>query len=83
MDYTGLATMLRHESSDNEMTVFPDGSIDTYYEILDSGDDRIDSRIAFGKQIADDRDTFSVDRAMTKPGGQAVNIAQQADDRLL
>ena len=79
MDYAGLATMLRHKSSDNEVTVFPDGSIDTYYEILDSEDDRIDSRVAFGKQIADDMDTFSVECATTKPGGQAVNIAQQTN----
>ena len=79
MDYTGLATMLRHESSDNEVTVFPDGSIDTYYEILDNEDDRIASRVAFGKQIVDDMDTFSVNRATTKPGGQAVNIAQQTN----
>lgn len=79
MDYAGLTTMLRHESSDNEVTVFPDGSVDTYYKILDSEDDRIDLRVAFAEQIADDMDTFSIGCTTTKPGGQAVNIAQQMD----
>lgn len=79
MDYAGLATMLRNESSDNEVTVFPDGSVDRYYEIFDSNDDQIDSRAVFGERIADDGDTFSIDQTTTKPGGQAVNIAQQTN----
>lgn len=77
MDYAGLATILRDESSNNEVTVFPDGSVDTYYEILDNNDNRLDSRAAFGERIADDADTFSIDHTTTKPGGQSVNIAQQ------
>lgn len=77
MDYAELVEVLYDKSSNHKVTVFPDGSIDTYYEVFDTTNDRIDSRTVFGKQIADGRDTFSADCITTKPGGQAVNIAQQ------
>ncbi|MDS0299347.1 carbohydrate kinase family protein [Halogeometricum sp. S1BR25-6] len=77
MDYAGLARRLREDQSRGEVTVFPDGSVDTFYEVRDNGGDRIDSRVEFGERIIDDADSFAVDRAEQKPGGQAVNTARQ------
>ncbi len=76
MKYTGFASMLR-DGTDYNATAFPDGSVDTYYTVHDSAGDRIDSRTAFGERIADGADAFSVEKEDTKPGGQAVNAAQQ------
>lgn len=77
MDYAGLAARLRTESSESEVTAFPDGSVDTFYEVRDGGGDRIDSRGAFGERVAGDADSFALDRTAVKPGGQAVNLARQ------
>lgn len=77
MDYTLLASSLRDETSAYEMTAFPDGSVDTYYRVYGNDGDRIESRLAFSERIAADADTFSLTRETTRPGGQAVNVAQQ------
>lgn len=77
MDYAELAATLRADSPRVEVTAFPDGSVDAYYEVDGAEDERIDSRAAFGERIADGADSFSVDRTATGPGGQAVNVARQ------
>jgi sugar/nucleoside kinase (ribokinase family) len=77
MDYAELTELLQREPPRCEVTAFPDGSVDTYYEIHGSDDERLDSHTAFGEQIAGDADTFSITQTTTEPGGQAVNIAQQ------
>lgn len=77
MDYAELAATLRADPPRVEVTAFPDGSVDAYYEVDGDADERIDSRVAFGERIADGGDSFSVDRTATGPGGQAVNVARQ------
>lgn len=77
MDYAELAATLRADPPRVEVTAFPDGSVDAYYEVDGAEDERIDSRVAFGERLADGADSFSVDRTATGPGGQAVNVARQ------
>lgn len=55
----------------------PDGSVDDHYE-LGPDDDRVASREAFARAVADGRGSLPRRRVDREPGGQAVNAARQA-----
>lgn len=61
------------------VTAFPDGSVDAYCRIGPGGGGRIDSREAFARSVAGDSQTFQLTPDSVEPGGQAVNVARQAD----
>ncbi len=80
MGYADLAAVLRDSASRREITAFPDGSVDVYYDVIDSDGDHVESREAFGERITAGVDTFSIDRSAVTMGGQAVNMARQAHE---
>jgi len=60
------------------VTALPDGSVDTFYHVLDAGG-RVTSRERFGELVASGAKSFRVEPRRSQPGGQAVNMALQAD----
>ena len=83
--YGRLADRLRgggEDAADRDaptVTAFPDGSVDSYSRVA-AGGSAIDSRREFGRAVADrDRESFRLLREAVEPGGQAVNVARQAD----
>lgn len=59
------------------VAALPDGSVDRYFRVR-MGDGYVDSREVFGERVAAGVESFRTDHWMTKPGGQSVNMAQQA-----
>jgi sugar/nucleoside kinase (ribokinase family) len=55
----------------------PDGSVDTFVHVRD-GDERLTDRATFRSRIADGERSFRFVPQRVAPGGQAVNVAQQA-----
>lgn len=80
MDDAELAAVLRDSASRREITTFPDGSVDVYYNVIDGDGHHLGSREAFGERITAGVATFSIDRTAVTMGGQAVNMARQAHE---
>ncbi|MFB6170880.1 MAG: carbohydrate kinase family protein [Haloarculaceae archaeon] len=59
------------------VAALPDGSVDRYFRVR-AGDGYVDSREAFAERVATGVESFRTDHWMTRPGGQSVNMAQQA-----
>lgn len=59
------------------VTALPDGSVDRFFRVR-AGEGYLDSREAFGRRVASGAESFRTDHRLTEPGGQAVNMAQQA-----
>lgn len=65
---------------ERSITAFPDGSVDIYYTVADVRGERIEDRATFGERIAEaETATFPVEHRSTEAGGQAPNMARQAD----
>lgn len=80
MSYVNVVDLLTRRDEEATVTVFPDGSVDSYYTVRGTGGDAIESRIEFGERIVNGAiDAFQIERIVSEPGGRAVNIAQQAD----
>jgi sugar/nucleoside kinase (ribokinase family) len=59
---------------------FPDGSVDTFCSVHVGGDEPVESRDEFGRRIrAGESKSFRLEPHTVEPGGQCVNMAQQAD----
>lgn len=79
MGYDALAEWLASDDRERRVTTLADGSVDTYYTAFDGHGDRITDRETFGNRIASaDQDSFPVAVESREPGGQAVQMAQQA-----
>lgn len=74
--YAEVADRLQ-EGTTVDVTALPDGSVDTFYHVLDAGS-RVTSRERFGELVASGAKSFRVEPRRSQPGGQAVNMALQA-----
>lgn len=74
-----LAERLASDEGERTVTAFPDGSVDVYYSAHDIEGGRIEDRETFAERLLEDPPAFPVTRESTEPGGQAVNMALQAD----
>lgn len=72
-----LPTRLERDDAAPTVTAFPDGSVDTFYDVSANGE-RVTSREAFADGVASGG-VFTLRREAVEPGGHAVNLAQQAD----
>ncbi|MDL5361179.1 PfkB family carbohydrate kinase [Halalkalicoccus sp. NIPERK01] len=79
MGYAELSEMLAADGESQTVTALPDGSVDVYYTAYDVHGERIEDRKTFADRLTEDPPAFPVDRRSTEPGGQAVNMAVQAD----
>lgn len=79
MSYDELAEALASDDGERTVTAFPDGSVDVYYTAYDAHGERIEDRGMFAERLVEDPPAFPVTRESTEPGGQAVNMAVQAD----
>lgn len=79
MSYDELADALASDDGERTITAFPDGSVDVYYTAYDAHGERIEDRETFAERLVEDPPAFPVTRESTEPGGQAVNMAVQAD----
>lgn len=75
--YAEVADRIQEETT-VAVTALPDGSVDTFYHVLDAGG-RVTSRERFGELVASGAKSFRVEPRRSQPGGQAVNMALQAD----
>lgn len=79
MSYDELSEALANDDGERTVTAFPDGSVDVYYTAYDAHGERIEDRGTFAERLVEDPPAFPVTRESTEPGGQAVNMATQAD----
>ncbi len=79
MSYDELSDVLAGDVEERTVTTFPDGSVDVYYAAYDAHGERIEDRETFAERLLEEPPAFPVDRRSTEPGGQAVNMAIQAD----
>lgn len=79
MSYDELAEALASDDEERTIAAFPDGSVDVYYSAYDAHGEPIDDRETFAERLVEDPPAFPVTRESTEPGGQAVNMATQAD----
>ena len=80
MGYDELLDRLAEEPDGRRVTALPDGSVDAFYAVYGPDGDRIGTRDAFGEFVADDDlTTLPIEHVGDEPGGQAVNMAIQAD----
>lgn len=80
MGYDELVDRLAEEPDERRVTALPDGSVDAFYAVYGPDGEQIGSRDAFGRFVADDDlTTLPIERVGDEPGGQAVNMAIQAD----
>lgn len=59
------------------VTTLPDGSVDRYFRVQ-AGEEYLESREVFGERVAAGAESFRTEHRQTRPGGQSVNMAQQA-----
>lgn len=78
MGYDELAKRLDRDGDEATVTALPDGSVDDYYTLSDLYGNRIEDRDTFAETVASTT-SFPIDHESTEPGGQAVNMARQAD----
>lgn len=77
MSYDRLAARLCDAAAPS-VTTLPDGSVDRFRSVR-AGADTVDTRASFGRELlAGDRDAFALETRAVEPGGQAVNVAEQA-----
>lgn len=79
MVYEDLVERLAAEPEERTVTALPDGSVDVYYTMCDAEGERIEDRETLADRLADGQASFPVERESTAPGGQAVNMARQAN----
>ena len=79
MVYEDLVERLAAEPTERTVTTLPDGSVDVYYTAFDAHGERIEDRERFADRLVEGESSFPVERESTEPGGQAVNMARQAD----
>lgn len=79
MSYEELSEALADDSEPRTVTALPDGSVDAYYSAYDVNGERIEDRETFAERLLNDPPAFPITRESTEPGGQAVNVAIQAD----
>lgn len=77
MDWTDLAARLT-DAGPVSVSAFPDGSVDRFFAV-ERGGDRVADRGAFAELVTTDGPAeFDLRRQDTRPGGHAVNVAEQA-----
>jgi sugar/nucleoside kinase (ribokinase family) len=76
MAYDGLVERLANTPLALRVAAFPDGSVDSYYRVAD-GDRLLATRAAFVERVIDGRSALQLTDRQRRPGGQAVNMAQQ------
>lgn len=79
MPYDDLVERLAADSEQRTVTALPDGSVDVYYALRDAEGERIEDRETLAERLTDGSSSFPVERESTEPGGQAVNMARQAE----
>lgn len=79
MSHDELSEALASDDGERAVTAFPDGSVDVYYTAYDAHGELIEDRETFAERLVEDPPAFPVTRESTEPGGQAVNMAAQAD----
>ncbi|WP_336344042.1 PfkB family carbohydrate kinase [Halalkalicoccus ordinarius] len=79
MAYEDLVERLADEPEERTVTALPDGSVDVYHALYDANGERIEDRETFAERLTEGKPSFPVERESTEPGGQAVNMARQAD----
>lgn len=79
MTYDDVVERLATESEERTVTALPDGSVDVYHALYDAHGERIEDRETFAERLTDGEPSFPIERRSTEPGGQAVNMARQAD----
>lgn len=79
MAYADLVERLGDDPEERTVTALPDGSVDVYYAMCDANGERIEDRDQFADRLAEGGASFPVERESIEPGGQAVNMARQAD----
>jgi sugar/nucleoside kinase (ribokinase family) len=79
MSYDDLVDRLADDPDERTVTALPDGSVDVFYALRDAEGDRIEDRETFADRLTDGEPSFPVERESTEPGGQAVNMARQAN----
>lgn len=79
MAYADLVERLTDEPEERTVTALPDGSVDVYYAVCDAEGERIEDRETLADRFTDGEPSFPVERESTEPGGQAVNMARQAN----
>jgi len=79
--YTALLDRLAGGDPDPvTVSTFPDGSVDTFCTVQVGGDEPVESRDEFGRRIrGGESKSFRLAPTAVEPGGQCVNMAQQAD----
>lgn len=77
MAYDDLVGRLANPPPALRVAAFPDGSVDSYYRVTD-GDQRVTTRAAFAERLTEDRSALQLTDRQRFPGGQTVNMAQQA-----
>lgn len=80
MSYDELSeALLADDDESRTVTALPDGSVDVYYSAYDIDGERIMDRETFAEKVVKNPPAFPVTRESVEPGGQAVNMARQAD----
>lgn len=79
MAYADLLKCLTNDPEERTVTTLPDGSVDVYYAVCDAHGERIEDRETLVDRLAAGEPSFPIERESTEPGGQAVNMARQAD----
>lgn len=78
MSYADLPDLLAADDTVS-VTTFPDGSVDVYYTVSDRTG-RVETRGDFGKYVGGgESKSLRIRQQAVEPGGQAVNMALQAD----
>lgn len=78
MDERLLADHLERDDETRTVTAFPDGSVDTFYDVTLAGE-RLGTRDAFAEAIRGEwSDVFEIERTAREPGGHGPNLAAQA-----
>lgn len=73
-----VAERLERDDATGTVTAFPDGSVDTFYEVSLAGE-RVDTREAFAEAVRGAwSDAFGLERTSVEPGGHAPNLAAQS-----
>lgn len=77
MAYDDLVGRLDDPPAALDVAAFPDGSVDSYYQVCD-GDRRLATREEFVATLTAGRSALQLADRQRFPGGQTVNMAQQA-----
>jgi hypothetical protein len=77
MAYADLVGKLTDPPPELDVAAFPDGSVDSYYQVYD-GENHLTTRAEFTAAVTDDRGALQLGDRRRFPGGQTVNMALQA-----